>query len=174
MTFDGSTWRTNGVRYAPYISVQLQADNLLKDISYVVEGEIIRVIPVGLDGVFPGGRCLSYNNNEFNSIWQWSTTNVMAAGTGVYRFDGAGSVRNATSWKFMTGSLQAEGIHGDSLSNVYAVGSVFSLTPGRIWHYDGNAQNSWTLRQITEARLHDVWVSGDFAVAVGEGIFELE
>lgn len=159
------------MRYAPYISIQLQADRPFTDISYIVdEGGTLRVIPVGEDGIFPDGRCI-YSTYDFTDIWQASITNVIATGTGTVRFNGAGNVRSVSNWTVMQRGIDAEAIYGDSLSNVYAVGSIFTIPPARIWYYDGNAENSWSFLQPTETDLHDVWVSGDLVVAVGDGIY---
>lgn len=178
MTFDGSAWRTNGLTYAPYISLQLLADRPLAELAHLVDvfGNTT-VILAGEDGVFPGGRAigLAGGNAQFNSIWTYGTNNVMSGSdSGVYHYRQVSSsfdLRNSQNWKPMAGSGRIESIHGDSPGNVHAVGSQNTTPPGRIYHYDGNETNYWSAGQLVEDRLFGVWTRGEFAVAVGDGIY---
>lgn len=180
MTRDiNSNWRTNGLSYPPYISIKLLANGTLHDVSHLVDvNNQTTVILAGVEGVFVNGRNLplSGGNAQFQSIWTWGTNTVMAGNQdGVSHYEQRSPVfdlRNSQNWVSMTGAnARIAGIHGDSSSNVYAVGSANTIPPGRSYHFDGNESNEWSSGQLIAESLNDVWVSGDFVVAVGQGIY---
>lgn len=182
LTFDGSAWRTNGLRYTAFSDPQLLADHQLTQISHVVDAAgTTGILIVSQDGIFANGRVLSLSGGgagpHFQSIWAVSPDTVFLGSLdgGAYQSkpgSTANGLRNSTSWTKMFGPGGAvEGLDGQSRNNVYAVGHAFTTTPGRIFHYNGNDANEWTTLQMVPEELYAVWVSDQTVVAVGQGIY---
>ncbi|MBI1178809.1 hypothetical protein GC207_15360 [bacterium] len=181
LTFDGSAWRTNGLQYTAFSDPKLLADHQLTQISHVVDAAgSTAILVVAQEGVFVNGTLLGLSSGgggaKFRSIWAASPDTVFVGSVDGLAFQSkpgstANGLRNSRSWTRMFGLGSAEGIHGRSRNNVYAVGNIFTTPPGRIFHYNGNDANEWPALQMVPDELYAVWVSDETVVAVGQGIY---
>ncbi len=98
------------------------------------------------------------NPDGIYDLWRTPQDDVVAVGTGAYRFDG--SQWHDLEKETLTNQI-ARSVHGRSAHDFYAVGN------GMVLHYDGDTW-SWVGTGFN-SYLNGVWVDADGVTAVGDG-----
>lgn len=100
-------------------------------------------------GLFVDFDWVGLSTFGLEDVWVYDDNFMLAVGEGTRLMDGGDPTNGSSAnWQNYGVGLPPRGVWGADPQNIWAVGG--STTFGRITHYDGNAENTWTI-EVTES-----------------------